>query len=704
MEFLKIWEILLRRKWIIISTFFIFVTVVVIGTYIVTPTYKASAKLLIETSDTLSSLMSTLGLQSIGGGFASTSDEYDTEIALVKIKPLLEELISSLQLKDRNKKIMKPEQLVKLSLFTKIFPQPVLKVKQFQDADMLEIVVTSPDPAEAANISNKIAKLYIASELERMREEYKVARIFIQDQIKKCKKDYYNSLYALKEFRIEERTVDLSLESQNLINKTGTLKSGYEDNEKTIIELEKEISEAKLKLKKMDRFRKESEEFKESDLVKNLKAKLSELLIKISEKGIDFTKEHPDYKQLEKEVETVKELIQQEAEVVFNKERFSIDPIHDELSKKLVVGYINRDVAIAKRRLLQKYIDEYENELFKIPIKSVEQSKLELALSVNKDMYKSLLEYMTQVGIAESMTLSNIRLVEPAERPYVPNFPKKNINYFLGIILGLFWGFALAFFVEYIDNTLKSPEDIKRFKSLTLLGIIPRSKYLSKLNLISKLHPTSPIVEAYHTLQNSIGYASIDKPINTILITSSIESEGKSSIASNISIIISKKEKRVVLVDLDLRRPSLHKFFGIPNTSGVTNVLAEGMELKDGIIHTDIERLDLLPSGPIPPDPSRLIESQRLKDIIYKLKEMYDTVVIDSSPAIAVNDAVVLGTIADGIVYIIETGRATFSMVEHVTENIEKAGINLIGVVLNKLKIQRSSYHHYYYNRYYKND
>jgi len=161
MEFLKIWEIIVRRRWIIICIFCIFVAVVVIGTHIVTPTYEAKAKVLIEKSDTLSSVMANLGIQDTGKGFIDTDEDYETDISMATIRPLIAKLISSLNLKDRDGKVMRPDDLMNWNLINKIFPQPYLKVDQYEGADMLEIVSNSTIPSEAANMSNKLAALYV---------------------------------------------------------------------------------------------------------------------------------------------------------------------------------------------------------------------------------------------------------------------------------------------------------------------------------------------------------------------------------------------------------------------------------------------------------------------------------------------------------------------------------------------------------------
>jgi len=709
MEFLKIWEILSRRKWIFISAFSAFFSIVVLVTLLITPVYKAKAKLIIEASDTISSLLSSLGTRGVRvGGMIptrSTDDEYKTDIALAKIRTLMEKLISSLNLKDRHGKAVKPDKLVDSGLMSKlkykVLPQPYLEVAQYKDADIIEIVSYSRDPSEAANMSNKLAMLYIEDRLERTRKEYMSAKIFIKDQIQKVKEEYYVSLSALSDFKISKKTVNVDAETQNLINKIATLKSDYEENEKTILESRRKIVDSNKNLKVMEKFRKESKELTRSDALKSLQTKLNDYLIEIAQKSVEHTKEHPDFKILEKEIETAKELIKNEKTIALNSISVSINPIYDELSKKLVDAHIDKNVAVAKRRLLQKYINAYQDELLNMPLKQIENSKLELALLVNKDMYQNLLEYMLYVSVAESMTLSNIRLVETAAVPGKPNFPKKSLNIIVGIFLGMFWGLVLSLFIEYIDNTIKTPEDLKHIKSLNFLGIIPKAKILSDMNIIAKLNPTLPVVEAYRTIRNSIRYASVDKPIKTMAITSTMESEGKSSAASNISITYSMEHKKIILVDLDLRRPSIHKFFNILNTSGITSVLAAGLPLEEAIVHTGVSGLYVLPSGPIPSDPSSLVESHKLKEIINKLKETYDMVIIDTPPVMAVNDAVTIGAITDGLLYIIESGRATFSMVDHVKELFTKANLNIIGVVLNKFKAYETGYYHYYYNQSY---
>ncbi len=701
MEFLKIWEILRRRRWIIIGIFLIFSATVIIGTKQLTPIYQARAKVLIEDSTAQESLLTILGLQGVGqqGNLPARSSDnpYATDIELAKIKPLLDGLISSLQLHNKDGELMGPEELTDWGLSRYISPQPYVEVNQYEDADILEIVSYSSDPQEAADMANILAESYIRDRLDRVKENYGTARVFIENKIQNVKEEYYKALSELKDFKLKTGVTDVKLELQRLNNRLADLNKLYEDNEKSISELEKTINEAQSMLSKTDMFRKATKEFSLNDQIKTLKNKLNELLVNVAEKSVDFTREHPEYQKLEKEIEKVKELLKVEAEVVFSRETFSVNPIYDELINKLVNASIDKEAALMKRIILKKFIDKYEDSLRKLTRDSAEISKLELTLGVKKDMYQRLLQYLSQISIAESMTLSKLKLVERATKPDEdkPFFPAKMLNYILGIILGLFWALVIAFFVEYIDNTIKSPNDLKRIASLTLLGTLPKSKYLKRRQIISNINPTLSIVERFRKMKNNILYVSVDKPLKCIAITSSTVLEGKSSFASNIAITFSMEGRRVLLIDLNLRKPDIHRFFNISNSIGITNILTKESKLEDAIVENVYEGLDLLPSGPVPPDPGKLIESQRLKEIISTLNERYDVVVIDTPAAAGLNDAIVIGGIADGVILINESGKVTFSMFEYVKENMVKANVDIIGVILNKFKG--------YFRGYYKN-
>lgn len=674
MEIIRYWEIICRRKWIVIITFFAFFAAVAIATNIATPVYEAKAKIHIETSDTLSSLMSTLGLTEQGRTASSTTEaNYDTDIALVTMSPVLEKLISTLNLKDRDGEKIKPEKLAKSSILNTILPQPNIEIEQYEESDILEIISKSADPSEAANMSNKLAELYIDDRLENLRKEYSVARIFLEDRITDVKNKYSNSLSEKKDFMVKEGFADLQTESKNIITYLSDMKKEYNENEIAIAQASEniEIIEAKIGGKG----------YASSDWVNTLEKKLNDLMVDISGKQVELTAEHQDVLQLNKQIDTIEAILKDRAEVVFNNKKVSVAPVHDELIKNLKDAYINKKIGEAKRDLLTIYISKTQNEMIDLPIKNMKQSEIDLSLSVNQDIYKTLLEQLTQIGIAESMTLSNIKLVEPAAIPDLkkPDFPNAPLNYILGILFGLFLGVLGAFFMDYIDNTIKNSGDLKNYR-FTFLGDVPKFK---KAGLVSETDPNDPVYESYRKINANINFAKLDNPPKKILISSINPKEGSSSTAANLGIVLANEGKKVLLLDADLRRPNIHNLFGLQNTGGLTSLLTDKIEIKNAVHETGIKGLEVLTSGTIPADPVALIKSKKMQDTISKLEENYDVILFDSAPLLIKNDAVSMMSFMDGLVLISRSGQTTHNAVLKVESILENAKIAPIGIILN---------------------
>ncbi|MEW6416556.1 MAG: polysaccharide biosynthesis tyrosine autokinase [Nitrospirota bacterium] len=688
MEFLKIWEILLRRKWVFLIVFLIFFITVVIGTHFSKPVYKATAKILIESSsDPQTALLEALGLKTGGGlntksSTSSDSNEYDTEIELAKIKPLLVQLVSSLHLKARDGSLIKPETLLKLGLLRKtVLPQPYINVDQYKDAGMIKIESYSTNPAEAVKMSNQLAQYYKRNRIERTKKEYEEARILVESRIQQVKEQYLKDLSMTQDYKIKEEIVDLDKETTVLINKLSSLQTTYEDNEKGIVEFDKRIALVRKKLQGMEKLRKDSEEFSLNDLVKTLQSRRDDLLINMASKTVDITKEHPDYKSLEKQVETIKELLTNEAMKVFNSEKYTVDPLYDELARKVVFDYIDKETAIARRSLIQRYIDVYQKKLLLIPIKSSVLNRFDTDTVVSKNTYQKLLGYLTEINVAESIAMTNINVVEEATLPDEAYFPKKSFNYLLGFFLGLFWGLVMALFIEYIDNTIKGPEDLRNYE-LTLLGSIPKIKGKP---LISKLDPNDPAYEAYRKVFSGIHFARLDNPPKKLLISSINPKEGSSTMVANIGIMYAEEGKKVLLVDTDLRRPNIHRIFDLPNTEGFTDLLSQNAEIEKVIRESGIEGLSILPSGPTPPDAGLLLKSDRMQDIIKELEERYDILIFDTAPLIIKNDAMLLMNYLDALIIVLKNKMTTHRDISGVAEVLKNAKIIPLGVILNYL-------------------
>jgi len=220
-------------------------------------------------------------------------------------------------------------------------------------------------------------------------------------------------------------------------------------------------------------------------------------------------------------------------------------------------------------------------------------------------------------------------------------------------------------------------------------------------DVISHKNPKSPISEAYRVLRTNIQFTGFDNPVKLILVTSSGPSEGKSTTAANMAVTFVQSGSRVLLIDADLRKPKIHKIFGLANKWGMTNALIEPESLDKYIQHTEIENLDIITSGPIPPNPSEMLGSKKMKKFIEKIKEIYDIILIDSPPVGMVTDAQILSTIVDGTILVASSGQVTIDALKRAKGLLENVNANILGIVLNKLERESNGYYYYYYYRHY---
>ena len=298
-----------------------------------------------------------------------------------------------------------------------------------------------------------------------------------------------------------------------------------------------------------------------------------------------------------------------------------------------------------------------------------------------------------------------LTVVEPATVPTVPIGPKKTLTILLAAAIGLILAVSAAFLLEYLDDTLKTPDDIMQALGLSALGAIARIEGDTLADkLITADHPKSPISEAYRVLRTNLQFSSVDRPLKTLLVTSANPIEGKSVTAANIGVVMAQAGHSVIMVDSDLRRPVLHKIFQIPNNEGFTNALLHANPSPGAYLQpTKVENLRVLTTGPLPPNPSELLGSERMKGLIEHLKSEADVVIFDSPPCLAVTDAAVLAMQMDGTLLVVDAGATRRGLAGRAVENLQKVGGNVLGVVLNKLSARRGGYYYHYYY-YYSSD
>lgn len=334
-----------------------------------------------------------------------------------------------------------------------------------------------------------------------------------------------------------------------------------------------------------------------------------------------------------------------------------------------------------------------------------QKTRLEASLAQYRTTYSNLLANAQQAKLAEAQATNNLVVAEPAAVPVSPVRPRTLTNTLLAAMIGAMLAVGAAFLIEYLDDTIKTSDDINRVTGLSTLGAIARLKEAGGTRqLVAWLKTKAPESEAYRTLRTNIQFSSVDKPIKTLLVTSSSPGEGKSTTAANLAVVLAQTGQHVIVVDTDLRRPVLHKVFDVPNNTGLTTALlvSDPAQISAHLQETEIDNLTLLTSGPIPPNPSELLGSHRMTSLVQALSELADIVIFDSPPVLAVTDAAVLARQVDGVLLVADAGHTKEHALAAAASELEKTGGNLLGVALNRLDARRGYNYYYYY--YYSDD
>jgi capsular exopolysaccharide synthesis family protein len=362
---------------------------------------------------------------------------------------------------------------------------------------------------------------------------------------------------------------------------------------------------------------------------------------------------------------------------------------------------------------LQRRLDQEKSSAYMGNSKAVEYSLARREYEANRALYDGLQQRLQEAGIIAGLHSTNIRRIDPADAPDFPSSPRRSVNLTLGLLSGLGIGLVLAFLVEALDTNIKTIYDIEERLGLPMLGVVPQvdSKLLSPETFVRDA--TSPVpgawsrlAEAYRALRTTILLSRAGTPPQVILISSAKPSEGKTSVTTLESIVFALNGARVLLIDSDLRRPSVHLRFRIANKVGLTSVLTGKTPLQDAITSIPgVPSLHVLPAGPIAPMPAELLGSLQMQRLVEGLRADYDFILIDTPPVLTVTDAAVLVSISDGVVLVLRYGQASRNVVARASEILLRSGAHLLGVVLNAVDLQSSDYAEYYgraYNDYYQ--
>ena len=553
----------------------------------------------------------------------------------------------------------------------------------------MDLSFEAADPVLATRIVNALAKAYIDQNLAIKLDAVKDAVSWLNNRIEEERKKVGKAEQALIRYKEENNIItDFSSDTEQVTaQKLAQLNSQVVESESVRVEAETRYKQA-LALKGNVDLLDSVPEVLENELIHEIKKMEVDLYKRMSELSKKYGKNHPQMVAITSELKTLDKRKKKEVSRVIN---------------SLKSRYL---VALAKENSLKEALNRQKQETLDLNKKAIQFSALSREARSTRDMYELLVKRFKETTLTEDMRTGNIRVVDRAEVPRLPVKPNMKLNLLLAVIVGLVAGIGLAFFFEYLDNTIKIPDDVKRHLHIAYLGPTPlidtrKAKGEERTTeLVCFSAPKSTASESYRGIRTNILFSSAESEPQVIMVTSAGPREGKTITSSNLAITMAQSGSRVLILDCDLRRPKMHKMFGMSKDRGLTNLLVKNASLEETIIASDIPNLDVLPSGPLPPNPSEMLGSRRMAELIATLRKQYTRILIDSPPITAVTDAVVLGKAVDGVVLVIRAGQTVREVAKNSVHQLHAVGANVLGAVLNAVDIGKDKYYYYYYYQY----
>ena len=445
-----------------------------------------------------------------------------------------------------------------------------------------------------------------------------------------------------------------------------------------------------------------------SALLDSLRTKQAELRIQAADLNTQFGPSYPKLAQLNNQLKEIDSQIQSEM--------------------KKIVGKVRGQYTTALQRetMLRDALEKQKQEANKLNESAIQYNLLKRDSESYRQLYEGLLQRMKEAGVSAGLKSNNFRIVDTARVPGGPIEPNIPRNLGFALVLGLMSGVGLAFLLEGLDNTVRTTEQAQAISGLAPLGMIPLGSKGARegstgkrlalassneaVELITQVRPQSQMAESYRALRTSLLLTNLGAPPKIIMVTSALPQEGKSTTSINTAIVLAQKGVRVLLIDADLRRPSIHKTLGMGPRSGLSNVLTGSTTLQQAIARTPIlPNLHVLPAGTPPPNPAELLASANMRDVLAQLREQYDHIVLDTPPTLSVTDAVVLSPRADAVVLVIRSGQTTKQALRRSRDVLMQVNAKISGVLLNAVDLSSPDYYYYYeyqgkYARYYQDD
>jgi capsular exopolysaccharide synthesis family protein len=628
------------------------------------------------------------------GGYVDVT-RLDTEVAILKSATLALQTIRSLHLNE-NKDFLPIG--MKGSIDLSNLPgrhgligmfEGGLQAGRYGHTNMLELSCTSRNPQLAAEICNTLIDNYVQHNFSDNYAATQEVSVWLQAQLG----DLKNKLEASQEHMLAVQR-DIGLVGIDQTQSIVLSRLVDISHDLTYAESQRLVAEARL-ITLQSAPDDVLPNLSNDPILLSLKQRQTELQAQYASLNVKYGAQNPRLVDLRSEMKEISESIKRESQNV-------IVRAHQEVN-----------AAAKNRDFLQQRLDNERNLAYQGNGKAVEYSLARREYEANRNLYDGLQQRLQEAGIIAGLHSTDIRRIDPADAPDFPSAPRKSQNLMLGVASGFGIGILLAFVIEGLDTNIKSIYDIEDRIGLPMLGVVPHvdSKLLSPETFLADATCSTPgawsrLAEAYRSLRTTILLSRAGAAPKVVMFTSAKPSEGKTSVTTLESIVFALNGARVILIDSDLRRPSVHLRFRIGNQVGLTSVLTGKATLQDAIqTVAAVPTLDILPAGPIAPMPAELLGSPQMQSLIDSLRPIYDFILIDTPPVLTVTDAAVLVSLSDGVVLVLRYGQTSRNVVARASEILLRSGAHLFGVVLNAVDLKSSDYAEYYgraYNDYYQ--
>jgi succinoglycan biosynthesis transport protein ExoP len=699
-------KVLYKRRWAAATVFLVVLISAVVHSFITTPVYEARTRLIIENDD-----QNVVAFKAVVEEGQPSPDYYQTQYGILQSRGLARRTIDELRLWSSPTFVGKPDDgSFRLGTLVGWFPALFrgapdlpgtdadeaigqsavidtflgnLTVEPVRNSRLVDVKYRSTDAALAARIANQLAKDYIEHSLEYRFTASREASSWLAERLAEQRAQVQTAEAKIQRYREQNDAIRLEDRENIVVQKLGELNTAV--TRAKMERLQKEAVEHQLTAIENDQAALETFPVVIGNaFIQRQKAELAALQQQQAQLSDKLGQLHPDMLKLQSAIDNAQLKLRAEIANV-------VRSVHTEYQ-----------AAVTQERSLVGALEQQKNEALAMNRKAIEYSVLAREVESGKQIYDSLLQRSKETGVAGALTSSNIRVVDEAERPRSAVTPQPRRNIMLAVFGGFVLAVGFAFFFEYVDSRIKSPEEITAFLGLPSLGMLPAlsKRWTETAPLLNTGLPPN-FSEMLRTIRTNILFSSMEEGPRTLVVTSTGPGEGKTMVASNLAVGFALTGQRVLLVDADMRRSRAHQLFNLNQEPGLSNILVGNAKPSAALCKTDVAGLWVLPAGRTPPNPAELLSSKRFKDLVGSLGENFDTIVIDTPPVMVVTDPMVIASFASGVIFVIGAEMTSRYAAQAALQQLHQGRARVIGAILNRVQLDKNGY---YYSRYYKRE